>query len=85
MALLIGVAVLLLAGELYFFLMQRSALEVCRFSAIPASAVDLLLPPSYGAAWIFAWGKWIPIALSLEAAMKRCLEAAQRARAARRQ
>ena len=45
-------------GELYFFLMQRSALQICRATGLPEQSRFLLLPPYYKASWLFIAAKW---------------------------
>lgn len=49
--------------ELYFFLMQRSALELCRVNSLPDQARFAMLPPWYRLAWIPKIGKWTAIVL----------------------
>jgi len=50
-------------AELYFFLMQRSALEVVRASELPLDTRFALLPGTYKAASLFSYGKWVPLAM----------------------
>ena len=57
------VGAFLLLGEHYFFLMQRSALEVCRVSEIPTDVHLVLLPGTYKGARLFSYGKFLPLAM----------------------
>lgn len=45
-------------GELYFFLLQRSALQVCRASDLPTRMRFQMVPGYYRAGWLFIIGKW---------------------------
>lgn len=53
------VALFGVAGEQYFFFMQRSALEVCRARDLPANARFALLPDYYSWGRIPSIAKWI--------------------------
>jgi len=46
-------------GELYFFLMQRSALEICRASRLDDEDRFYLLPASYRFMWWAIAAKWL--------------------------
>jgi hypothetical protein len=54
-------AILATLGELYFFFMQRSALEVCRARDLPHSARFFIMPSYYRIAWGFIIGKWVAL------------------------
>ncbi|MCO4099163.1 MAG: hypothetical protein HEQ38_07110 [Gemmatimonas sp.] len=51
------------AVELYFFLMQRSALEICRASQLPDQARLMMLPSWYRLVWLPRILKWVAIAM----------------------
>lgn len=53
------IALLGVAGEQYFFFMQRSALELCRARNIPPEARFALLPGYYRGGRLPSIGKWI--------------------------
>jgi len=57
------VFVLASSAELYFFLMQRSALEVCRANGLPDKLRLLMMPPSYALTWLVVPAKWLCAAL----------------------
>ena len=50
-------------GELYFFLWQRAALELCRLRGLPDDSRFALLPPAYRLAWLFRGAKWLALIL----------------------
>lgn len=52
-------------GELYYFLWQRAALELCRSMGWPDQARFNLLPPSFRVAWLFRGLKWLSLLLIL--------------------
>ena len=61
MSIWVILAIVATLGELYFFFMQRSALEVCRARDLPQGARFVILPSYYRAAWGFIIGKWVAL------------------------
>ncbi len=56
-----ALAILIAAGigETYFFLLQRSALQVCRAGDLPTRMRFQMLPRYYRAGWLFIIAKWL--------------------------
>ena len=60
---LVGLFVVSVGAQAYFFLMQRAALNACRCTGLPEAARMLMLPGWYGLAWLFTGAKWLSILL----------------------
>src|SRR3990172_9432680 len=50
-------------AELYFFLMQRSALELCRAVGYPEKSRFTMVPASYRFSWWAVMMKWLGVVL----------------------
>lgn len=61
MSIWVILAIVATLGELYFFFMQRSALEVCRVRDLPHGARFFLMPGYYRVAWGFIIVKWVAL------------------------